>query len=156
MEPKVREQIDVIHHRIKELNSLYHRAAGKSGISAGELDIWSALLYTNEEFSQQDLCETLSLPKQTVHSLVSGLVKKGFVFLEHCAGSRNRKVIRLTQAGESYGRERVQWIFEAEQRAMEDTDPQEVQASIAMLEKYIQRFRKELEGAAPLLKKDDE
>ena len=65
-------------------------------------------------------------------------------------------MIRLTQAGESYGRERVQWIFEAEQRAMEDTDPQEVQASIAMLEKYIQRFRKELEGAAPLLKKDDE
>jgi len=35
------------------------------------------------------------------------------------------------------------WIFEAEQKAMEETDPAEVQACISMLEKYIQNLRKE-------------
>ncbi|HCX91259.1 MAG TPA: MarR family transcriptional regulator, partial [Lachnospiraceae bacterium] len=35
--------------------------------------------------------------------------------------------------------------FEAEQRAMEDTEPAEVMAYISMLEKYIIRFRKEIE-----------
>lgn len=80
MDDKVRELIDIINNRIKKLNSLYHMAAIKSNISDGEVDIWSVLLNTDDEFSQQDLCETLSLPKQTINSLVSGLIKKGFVF----------------------------------------------------------------------------
>ena len=136
MDDKVRAMIDVINHKIKELNSLYHMAANKSDISDGEVDIWSALLNTEEELSQQDLCERLFLSKQTINSLVSGMVKKGFVFLEHSPGSRNRKIIHLTEDGKKYGNEKVRWIFEAEQRAMEDTDPVEVQAYISMLEKY--------------------
>lgn len=148
MNSDVRELIDVINHRIKELNSLYHVAANKSNISDGELDIWSVLLNTDEEISQLDLCETLFLPKQTINSLVAGLVKKGFVFLEHSPGSRNRKIIRLTDIGRKYGEENIRWIFNAEQCAMEDTDPHEVQVYISMLEKYIQRFRKEIEGSS--------
>ena len=149
MDDKVRELIDIINNRIKKLNSLYHMAAIKSNISDGEVDIWSVLLNTDDEFSQQDLCETLSLPKQIINSLVSGLIKKGFVFLEHAQGSRNRKIIRLTDKGRRYGNERIKWIFETEQRAMEDTDPQEMQVYIIMLEKYIKCFRKEIEESSP-------
>lgn len=145
MDNTVREYIDVINQRIKELNSLYHMAAMKADVSDGEVCIWSALLNTQEEYSQQDFCELLSLPKQTVNSLISGMVKKGFVVLEHVSGTRNRKVIRLTREGRAYGTEKVQWIFDAEQAAMEDTDTQEVQAYISMLEKYIHRLRKEID-----------
>lgn len=145
MNDSIREKVDVINLKIKELNALYHIAAGKAQIADGEICIWSTLLTTDEEYSQQDLCEMLSLPKQTVNSLISGLIKKGFVFLEHAPGTRNRKVIRLTEAGISYGKDRVKWIFDAEQRAMEETDPAEVQACISMLEKYISQLRKEID-----------
>jgi len=77
----MKEQIDIINQKIKEMNSLYHIAAGKSGIADGEICIWSTLLNTEEYYSQQDLCELLSLPKQTVNSLISSLSKKGYVFL---------------------------------------------------------------------------
>ena len=156
MDNRIRELIDIINHKIKELNSLYRMAANKSDISDGEVDIWSVLLNTDEEFSQQDLCETLSLPKQTINSLISGFIRKGFVFLEHSPGSRNRKIVRLTEQGKAYGNERVKWIFDAEQRAMEDADPQDVQVYISMLEKYIDRFRKEIEESGPQQIKDDE
>jgi len=146
MDKSIRDNIDVINQRIKELRSLYHVAANKADISDGEVDIWSVLLTSEEEYSQQDLCELLSLPKQTVNSLVAGMVKKGFVFLEHLPGSRNRKVICLSKEGRFYGEEKVKWIFDAEQKAMEDTDHREVQVCISMLEKYIQRFRKEIDG----------
>lgn len=145
MDNSTKNKIDIINQRIKEMNALYHLAAMKSNISNGEVSIWSTILNTNEEYSQQDLCEILSLPKQTVNSLISGMVKKGFVYLEHVPGTRNRKVIRLTEEGKQYGSEKVNWIFEAEQRAMEDTDPEAVQAYAKMLEKYIQRFREEIE-----------
>lgn len=143
MNKDIKEQIDIINQKIKEMNSLYHIAAGKSGIADGEICIWSTLLSAEEDYSQQDLCELLSLPKQTVNSLISSLSKKGYVFLEHVQGTRNRKIIRLTDEGRDYGQSRVTWIFEAEQKAMEETDPAEVQACISMLEKYIQNLKKE-------------
>ena len=145
MDDRIKNQIDTINQKIKELNSLYHLAAMKSDIPDGEIAIWSALLCSEEEYSQQDLSDLLFLSKQTVNSIISNLVKKGFVILEHVAGTRNRKVVRLTEEGIAYGQSRVMWIFQAEQRAMEETDEQEVQACISMLEKYIFRLKKEID-----------
>ena len=85
------------------------------------------------------------LPKQTVNSLIANFSKKGFVVLEHIPGTRNRKVIRLTEEGIRYGQSKVKWIFDAEQKAMERSDPQELQAAISMLEKYICCFRKQID-----------
>ena len=59
MDGQVKRQIDVINQLIKELNSLYHIAAVKSGVSDGEICVWSILLTTDKEYSQQDLCELL-------------------------------------------------------------------------------------------------
>lgn len=138
----IKKQVGVINRRIKEFNSLYHIAARKTGICDGELCIWSVLL-SIEKYSQQDLCDLFSLPKQTVNSLISSLIKRGYVFLEHVPGTRNQKVIRLTEKGQGYGQTRVMWIFEAEQRVMEETDPEEVQVLISMLGKYIQHLKRE-------------
>lgn len=146
MDKNTRDQIDLINQKTKELNALYRLAAYKSNISDGEVNIWSVLLNCDEEYSQQDLAELLSLPKQTVNSLITRMIQKEFVVLEHDPGTRNRKVIRLTEAGRHFGEQHVKWIFDAEQRAMEDTDPQEIMAYISMLEKYISRFRKEIES----------
>lgn len=145
MDKNIKKQIDIINQRIKELNSLYRIAAGKSGISDGEVCIWSALLCEEEEFSQQDLSDLLFLPKQTVNSIVSNLIKRGFVYLEHVPGTRNRKVIQLTQEGREYGESKVMWIFNAEQKALEQTEPEQVQSAIKMIEKYILAFKKEIE-----------
>lgn len=138
----IKKQVGVINRRIKEFNSLYHIAARKTGICDGELCIWSVLL-SIEKYSQQDLCDLFSLPKQTVNSLISSLIKRGYVFLEHVPGTRNQKVIRLTEKGQGYGQTRVMWIFEAEQRVMEETDPEEAQVLISMLGKYIQHLKRE-------------
>lgn len=138
----IKKQVEVINRRIKEFNSLYHFAARKTGICDGELCIWSVLLST-EEYSQQDLCDLFSLSKQTVNSLISSLIKRGYVFLEHVLGTRNQKVIRLTEKGQGYGQTRVMWIFEAEQRVIEETDSEEVQVLISMLGKYIRHLKRE-------------
>ena len=145
MDIEIKNQIDTINQKINELNSLYRTAAIKSGISDGEISIWSLLLYSQEEYSQQDLADTLYLPKQTVNSIISNLVKKRFVFLEHVPGTRNRKVVRLTKEGRAYGESRVMWIFQAEEKAMEETVPEEINACISMLENYIRRFKDEID-----------
>lgn len=145
MDKTIKDQIDTINQRLKELNSLYHIAAMKSDITDGEISIWSALLESDGVYSQQDISDLLFLPKQTVNSIISNLVKKGFVYLEHVSGTRNRKVICLTEAGRDYGESKVRWIFKAEERALEQTDPEQVQACIEMIEKYISHLKREFD-----------
>lgn len=145
MNIEIKNRIDIINQKIKELNALYRAAAIKSGISDGEISIWSLLLCSEKEYSQQDLADILYLPKQTVNSIISNLVKKRFVFLEHVPGTRNRKVVRLTKEGRAYGESRVMWIFQAEEKAMEETVPEEINACISMLENYIRHFKDEID-----------
>lgn len=145
MDKTIKDQIDAINQRLKELNSLYHIAAIKSDITDGEISIWSVLLESDRKYSQQDISDLLFLPKQTVNSIISNFVKKGFVYLEHVSGTRNRKVICLTEAGRDYGESKVRWIFQAEERALEQTDPEQVQACIEMIEKYISHLKKEFD-----------
>ena len=145
MNIEIKNRIDIINQKIKELNALYRAAAIKSGISDGEISIWSLLLCSEKEYSQQDLADILYLPKQTVNSIISNLVKKRLVFLEHVPGTRNRKVVRLTKEGRAYGESRVMWIFQAEEKAMEETVPEEINACISMLENYIRRFKDEID-----------
>lgn len=73
---------------------------------------------------------------------MSNLVKKRLVVLEHVQGTRNQKVIRLTEDGRDYGENKVRWIFRAEKKALEQTDPKQVQSCIEMIEKYISHLKK--------------
>ncbi|MCC8151704.1 MAG: MarR family transcriptional regulator [Lachnospiraceae bacterium] len=145
MDNNTREQIDLIIQKTKELSALYREAAYKSGVSDGEVAIWSVLLNGNKAYSQQDIAEILFLPKQTVNSLISRMARKGYLTLEHAPGTRNRKIIQLTEIGRHFGEQQIQWIFKSEKKAMEDTNPTEVTACVSMLEKYIVQFRKEIE-----------
>jgi len=139
------KKVDIIVRKIMELNALYHAAALLSGLSDGELNVLSVLFDAEDEYSQQDFCDLFSLPRQTVNSIVSGLNKKGLVTLVHCPGTRNRKNVRLTDSGKHFCMERVAWLSDAEQKALDVLTPTGVEANVAMLEKYTQCLREEIE-----------
>ena len=144
MNEELKKQIRVIDQRIKELYALYHSAANYIGISDGEFTIWSVLLSTEQDYSQQELCDLLSLPRQTMNSIISKLVRKGFVYLEHIPGTRNQKPTHLTPQGVEFGRNEVMWVLKAEERALEQADPQQIQVSIDLIETFAQHFKQEL------------
>lgn len=139
-----KQQLEIMNQQIKELTGIYHQAAAKSGISDNEFWVWYTLLVMENEHSQQDICDIWSLPKQTVNSVVANLVKKNFVHLEVIPGTRNRKIIRLTETGKKYGQNIVQHILEAEQRTIARMSDQERQTCISLLGKYIHLLREEL------------
>lgn len=142
---QAKHQLETLNQQIKELTSIYHQAAARSGISDNEFWVWYTLLVMNQEYSQQDICDIWSLPKQTVNSVVANLVKKSFVLLEMVPGTHNRKMIHLTEAGKKYGQSIVQHIFEAEQRTIARLSDQERQTCISLLGKYIRLLREEFQ-----------
>lgn len=143
MDDHMKDQLKILNQEIKELTGIYHQAASKSGISENEFWVWYTLIVMESEPSQQDICDIWSLPKQTVNSIVANLVKKNFVVLKMVPGTRNRKIIRLTESGQTYGQAIVQTICEAEQRTIARMTDQERQIGISLLGKYIHLLREE-------------
>lgn len=144
MSKHIKEQLEIMNQQVKELAAIYHSAASDSGISDNEFWIWYALLVVGGEYSQQDICDLWSMPKQTVNSVVTNWSKKGFVNLEAVPGTRNRKIIRLTEEGKAYGENVVLRIYGAEQHSLEKLTEEERQMCITLMGKYINILKSEI------------
>lgn len=142
---EMKKQIEIINQQFKELSSIYHSAASQSGISDNEFWIWYALLVLKGEYSQQDICELWCLPKQTVNTIVSNLIKKGYISLEVVPGTRNRKIIRISEEGRKYGEGIVMPVFQKEKNSLKKLSSEEIQLYIDILGKYIHFLKSELE-----------
>ena len=140
----------VIMRKMREIDAIYHKAAAKANIPEGELAIWMVLLHLEKECSQQDICDFFWLPRQTVNSLISNLRNKGYVCLKPAPNSRNRKLISLTESGRAFGQQQVSWIFEAEGRARDAANPEELKAALSLLETYAENFRAEIDAVGPI------
>lgn len=137
MNTEIKNQLETINQQIKELASVYHSVASSYGISDNEFWVWYALLTYEGEYSQQDICDMWSLPKQTVNSIISNLSKKGYLSLEVTDGMKKRKVIRLSEEGKQYGKSIVSQIYYIEQCALEKLSDKERETCITIFEKYI-------------------
>ncbi len=138
------KQLEAINQQIKDIVGLYRNAVGRLGMSENELWVWYTLIFMDGGHSQQDICGMWSLSKQTVNTIISNMVRKGFATLETIPGTRNRKEIGLTKAGRAYGESMVRPIFEVEQRAIEKLSAEERSACTAAFGKYVGFLREEI------------
>ena len=144
MYTNVTEHINSINRQFKEITGLYRSAISKTGIAENEFWIWYALIIMGGGCSQQDICTTWSLSKQTVNTIIINLTKRGLLFLEVVPGTRNRKNICLTDEGRKYGESLVLPVFKAEQAAFEQLTETERNACTAALGKYIDFLKEKI------------
>lgn len=144
MEDDSKKQLEAINLQIKDLVGIYRSAVSRLGMSENELWVWYSLILMDGDYSQQDICIMWSLSKQTVNTIISNMVRKGYAFLEPIPGTRNRKEIRLTKAGKDYGESVVRPLFEVERRAIEKLSWGERTACTGAFKKYIGYLREEM------------
>lgn len=146
MNNTVKEQLEIINQQLKELAGIYQSAVGVLDISVNEFWIWYSLVIMGGEYSQQDICSAWSLSKQTVNTIIMNMTKKGYVSLEVVPGTRNRKIIRLTEEGKKYGESIVMPVSRAEERAFEKLSDEDKIAFSAILGRYIEALKGEVDG----------
>lgn len=139
-----KEQLEMINQQIKEMAGLYRNAVSRSGISENEFWIWYALVVMDGTFSQQDICSVWAFSKQTVNTIISHMVQKGYAHLEMVPGTKNRKLIRLTEDGKKRGEEVVLPVFQAEMRALERLPSEDRALIYSVLGRYTALLREEL------------
>ncbi len=144
MSDNIGSDIETFNQCLKEVASIYRTAVSRAGISENEFWVWYALLIMGGEYSQQDICEVWSLPKQTANTIINNMVKKGHITLEAIPGTRNRKRIRVLEDGRKYGEQIVMPIYNAERRSICEVPEEDRKLSLEVIERYMHILKKEL------------
>ena len=82
-------------------------AVRKGGFGSGSRIPQMMVLYALEtmgELTQKQVAENFGMQKQTVHTVVSALGKKGFLRLAPCTSDKREKRIILTESGREYSK----------------------------------------------------
>ena len=135
--------IQQIEQQQKEQDSIYHNVAVRFGLSDTAMWVLYLISESGEALTQQDLCRQNYSAKQTIHTAINSLVKNGFVELIPIPGTRNRKRILLTTAGQKMAEATVDRLKKAEQNAYGKLTQAELQAYLDMTGRLTAYLREE-------------
>ena len=90
-----------------------------------------------------DICKNSGISKQTVNSAIRSLEADDILHLVRHTG-RSKKVV-LTEKGKDYVRQTVAKLYQAEQNAFDSWSEEEISTYIALMEKYNDCFRRQIE-----------
>ena len=146
MKRKYKEHVELINQQIKELVGIYRDVIKHLDITESEFWIWYTLVSVGGARTQQDICNMWSLPKQTVNTVITRMRLKKYAYLEAVPGSRNHKVVRLTDEGMRYGEALVLPVTRMEAKACEKISHDELSLVNEIFGKYIEVIRGEFNG----------
>lgn len=137
-----RNEIHRINYLTSEMESLYHQASLKLGIT----DSVSIVLYTI--FDEGDGCllsdvyKKSGIRKQTVNSAIRSLEADNILYLEQHTG-RAKKIL-LTDKGKEYVQKTVARLYEAEVQALDTWSEEEINTYVRLMEKYADCIRQQI------------
>lgn len=120
--------------------ALYTKAASVLGVGYPEMMVLYAL-ESMGELTQKQIAENFGMQKQTVHTVVSALQKKGYLLLEASEGDKREKRIVLTESGQVYAHRMI-----APLRNYRTIGNERLQAMCEILDLFNLLFERELSG----------
>ena len=142
---KTEEYLMNIARQEKQFDALYRNAGSLFGLPDCAMWILYFLSTSEDELSQQDLIEKMMFPKQTINSAVAGLAKRGLIELAMIPGTRNRKKITLTEAGNEMANNTVSRMYQAECRAVEQMGVERMTQDIELYRDFFSCLQKKFQ-----------
>ena len=97
--------------------ALYRDVATFFNLPPTSVWVLYSLMDADGELVQQDLGNHWRFPKQTVNSAIKNLCKDGYMTLTVIPGTKNRKMIQLTEVGRELVEKTTRLLAQAEERA---------------------------------------
>jgi DNA-binding MarR family transcriptional regulator len=131
-----------VNHLASDLDSLYHQASLKLGLSDSVLFLMYVLYERNGSCPIKDICEETSICKQTINSAIRKLEKEDIIYLKQ-SGGRN-KTVCFTEKGKEYAQGTVGKLFKAESGTLMGWSEEEIEQYLYLTEKYNKDFREQI------------
>lgn len=147
-ERQVYDLLEITNRQFNECNALYHAAAQRCGLSDAAFWTLYALVTSCEPLTQNRIAMDWGIPKQTLNSAVTAMVKKGLVELCPGKGAHSGKLVTLTDEGRALAARTVEPVIAAEQQAMTRQGLAEVEQNCRLTQRYLECLRQEFEKIA--------
>lgn len=121
----------------KQTNLIYYTYAKQHHLSLTDFWIFYYLRLENKPLTQSDMQMYVLLPKQTIHSAIHTLEKKGYV--EFIPSTTKKKYFQLTEEGMIFTDSFIPHIMQAEEKALQSLENTEVYLTME------ETYKKELE-----------
>lgn len=129
-------------HLAGEINSLYHEAAVKMGVSDSVMNILYVLWEKGARCFQSEISRLTGISRQTINSAVRRLKKDGIVYLEQ--GQGRNTIVCLTEKGRTFSEERISPLFAIENRIWNEWTAEEQQQYLELTKKYRDALKKHM------------
>lgn len=116
--------------------SLYRQVAVCFGLSSCEMWIYYFLLM-EEKLTQQEICERIMYPLQTINSAVRKLEKNGFVSLAIDKDNHRSKFVLLTKKGKTFANKTARLLLLSEIRATQMLGEKKMKKYIQLRGEYF-------------------
>lgn len=138
------DRVRQINYLMSEMDSLYHQAAVKLGLSDSAVCVLYAICEQNGSCLLSDIYKQSGISKQTINSALRKLETEGILYLELYKG--NAKKVSLTPKGTQYVNDTVLKLYEAEIRAFASWSEEEMETYIRLIKKDIASLKAQLEN----------
>ncbi len=127
-----------------EINSLYHEAAVKMGVSDSVMNIMYVISERDGRCMQSEVSRLTGISRQTINSAIRKLEKDGMVYLEQ--GQGRNTIVCLTEKGREFTAEKIEPLFEIENRIWNEWTPEEQRQYLELTRKYRDSLKKYMAG----------
>ena len=137
-----------------ELDRVYHDAAAEMGLPDSVLDLLITIYEEGDGLTPSQLYSKWSLSKQTGHSALRWLEKRGLIRLSPDPDSRRSKGVYLTVAGQEYAHRTVVPLLAAEEAAFGGLSREEQETLMGLTKKVLCKLKEEMAGTRFPAKQD--
>lgn len=146
MHDAVSREMKRYNHLIEEIDSVYHEMSLRLGISDGEMMVLYAIWESGDRRALSEIVRVTGASKQTIHSSVRKLEKRGAVILKATDGKH--KEACLTEEGCALAERTAGRVMRVENEVFEAWSEEDVEKYLALTERYkteLQRKGREME-----------
>lgn len=123
--------------------AVYHKYAKSRNISTYELFVLDILWFDDGNITQKDICDRLSINKQTIASIISKFQRQGYVEFQKSGDDARNKIIALTEDGNKYVESIIPRAALAENIAMDKLGLKKLEQLIGMTLKLTENMEEE-------------
>ena len=138
----IQDNIYRINCLMEDIDSLYHQAALKLGVSDSILFILYMIYIHEGKCLLHDIYKLSGISKQTINSAIRKLEKEEIVTLEMHNGKA--KMVCLTEKGKAYAYPTAAKLYETEYTAFSDWSEEEINLYLHLIEKHNISLRKQI------------
>jgi DNA-binding MarR family transcriptional regulator len=124
------EQISIYYKSWFKINNIYHAWSRKHGIQDTVLFVLYVINETPPYCTQNEICDKLILPKQTVSLILSDLEKKEYILRKLNPQDRRNKIVMFTEQGSKYAKDILEELKEVEVEAFSSISQDQRRAMI--------------------------